>query len=170
MFVRKIAIALIAGVLAGVSLAGSAKASIVYDLTLTQTSGSGTLVPNPSILVLTFTDLDVFVSLKGTLNSTAINVPVDDPNGFTFNFSSNVLTSITGNDSNSNPRLSFFFSGGNETYRLAPGNSDNSIFAGTVAISAVPEPSTWAMMILGFLGVGFMAYRRKGVRPQLRLA
>jgi hypothetical protein len=26
---------------------------------------------------------------------------------------------------------------------------------------AVPEPSTWAMMILGFFGMGFMAYRRK---------
>jgi hypothetical protein len=28
--------------------------------------------------------------------------------------------------------------------------------------TAVPEPSTWAMMILGFFGVGFMAYRRRG--------
>jgi hypothetical protein len=27
--------------------------------------------------------------------------------------------------------------------------------------AAVPEPSTWAMMLLGFAGVGFMAYRRK---------
>jgi hypothetical protein len=27
--------------------------------------------------------------------------------------------------------------------------------------AAVPEPSTWAMMILGFAGVGFMAYRRQ---------
>jgi hypothetical protein len=27
--------------------------------------------------------------------------------------------------------------------------------------SAAPEPSTWAMMILGFLGLGWMAYRRK---------
>jgi hypothetical protein len=26
---------------------------------------------------------------------------------------------------------------------------------------AVPEPSTWMMMILGFLGLGFMAYRQK---------
>jgi PEP-CTERM motif len=26
---------------------------------------------------------------------------------------------------------------------------------------AVPEPSTWVMMILGFAGVGFMAYRRR---------
>ena len=28
----------------------------------------------------------------------------------------------------------------------------------------VPEPSTWAMMILGFAGVGYMAYRRRGQR------
>jgi PEP-CTERM motif len=28
-------------------------------------------------------------------------------------------------------------------------------------IPAVPEPSTWAMMILGFLGIGYMAYRAK---------
>jgi hypothetical protein len=27
--------------------------------------------------------------------------------------------------------------------------------------AAVPEPSTWAMMILGFSGVGFVAYRRR---------
>jgi hypothetical protein len=31
----------------------------------------------------------------------------------------------------------------------------------TFTVTAVPEPSTWAMMILGFLGVGFVAYRRK---------
>jgi hypothetical protein len=29
------------------------------------------------------------------------------------------------------------------------------------SVSAVPELSTWAMMILGFAGIGFMAYRRK---------
>jgi PEP-CTERM motif-containing protein len=27
--------------------------------------------------------------------------------------------------------------------------------------SAVPEPATWAMMILGFAGVGYMSYRRR---------
>ncbi|MBR0726838.1 laminin B domain-containing protein [Bradyrhizobium manausense] len=31
----------------------------------------------------------------------------------------------------------------------------------TSAVSAVPEASTWTMMILGFFGTGFMAYRRK---------
>ena len=34
-------------------------------------------------------------------------------------------------------------------------------FAATAAVSAVPEPSTWAMLILGFAGVGFMEYRRR---------
>jgi hypothetical protein len=33
---------------------------------------------------------------------------------------------------------------------------------------AIPEPSTWAMMILGFAGVGLLAYRRRG-QPSLRL-
>ena len=34
---------------------------------------------------------------------------------------------------------------------------------------AVPEPSTWAMMLLGFAGLGFMAYRRKST-PALMAA
>src|SRR6266850_873471 len=32
---------------------------------------------------------------------------------------------------------------------------------GTLSVTAVPEPSTWAMMILGFLAIGFSAYRRR---------
>jgi PEP-CTERM motif len=36
--------------------------------------------------------------------------------------------------------------------------------------AAVPEPSTWAMMILGFAGVGFMAYRRSRRGDGLALA
>ena len=30
---------------------------------------------------------------------------------------------------------------------------------------AVPEPSTWAMMALGFAGLGFVGYRRARLRP-----
>jgi hypothetical protein len=30
---------------------------------------------------------------------------------------------------------------------------------------AVPEPSTWAMMVLGFFGLGFAGYRRARLRP-----
>lgn len=47
----------------------------------------------------------------------------------------------------------------------APGDGE-AFLAGITsvdAISAVPEPSTWAMMILGFSGVGFLAYRRRNI-------
>ena len=37
-------------------------------------------------------------------------------------------------------------------------------------IAAVPEPSTWALMILGFCTLGFVAYRRKQSGPSLRIA
>ena len=39
----------------------------------------------------------------------------------------------------------------------------------TAAIGAVPEPSTWGMMILGFAGVGFMAYRRRNQTAAFRV-
>ncbi|MEH2530069.1 hypothetical protein V1277_003556 [Bradyrhizobium sp. AZCC 1588] len=38
---------------------------------------------------------------------------------------------------------------------------DNISGTADVLTAAVPEPSTWAMMLLGFAGVGFIAYRRK---------
>jgi hypothetical protein len=45
------------------------------------------------------------------------------------------------------------------TYLVVNGMITGSV--GTVSpIAAVPEPSTWAMMILGFAGVGLMACRR----------
>jgi PEP-CTERM motif len=41
--------------------------------------------------------------------------------------------------------------------------------SGLTTVRAIPEPSTWAMMVLGFAGVGFMAYRRKS-KGAFRLA
>jgi len=85
--------------------------------------------------------------------------------------------------------LSFHVNGTGITHLNFVGNSLSHIFAadvqgplgGTGAIAgdllterttrevgAVPEPATWAMMLLGFAGVGFIAYRRKS-KPALRL-
>jgi hypothetical protein len=41
--------------------------------------------------------------------------------------------------------------------------------AASFTITAVPEPATWAMMVLGFLGMGYMAYRRRS-SASLRIA
>lgn len=49
-------------------------------------------------------------------------------------------------------------------------NTDIRATLDTITVSsAVPEPSTWAMMILGFAGIGFMAYWRKS-KPALMAA
>jgi hypothetical protein len=49
-------------------------------------------------------------------------------------------------------------------------NSSTGDFEAFAVFTAVPEPSTWAMMVLGFLSVGFMAYRRKRNGSAFRIA
>jgi hypothetical protein len=34
---------------------------------------------------------------------------------------------------------------------------------GTLNVSDVPKPTTWATMIFGFFGIGLMAYCRKAI-------
>jgi hypothetical protein len=46
-------------------------------------------------------------------------------------------------------------------------SADSIVTSGS--ITAVPEPATWAMMILGLAGLGFMTYRRKS-KPALMAA
>jgi hypothetical protein len=54
------------------------------------------------------------------------------------------------------PGLTHFTVGQTEVYTISQ-------------VAAVPEAPTWAMMLLGFMGLGFAAYRKNG-RPNLRLA
>lgn len=69
-----------------------------------------------------------------------------------------ITTTIAGN-------LSFAaYNGGNGGTNVGP------ILDNVTLASGVPEASTWAMMILGFMGVGFMAYRRKSPAASLRVA
>jgi hypothetical protein len=48
-------------------------------------------------------------------------------------------------------------------------NDWQGIYGTMTPVAAVPEPSTWAMLLLGFAGIGFMAYRRKS-KPALMAA
>ena len=59
---------------------------------------------------------------------------------------------------------------GNELYNIND-PAQQTFVDGTKGSLAggVPEPSTWAMMILGFAGIGFIAYRRKS-KPTFRFA
>jgi hypothetical protein len=50
---------------------------------------------------------------------------------------------------------------GTYTYTFGTGPDADSVVVNIGNVSAVPEASTWAMLLLGFMGIGFMAYRRK---------
>jgi hypothetical protein len=47
-------------------------------------------------------------------------------------------------------------------YYIGSNTSGGNVLLSEIeGVTAVPEPATWAMMVLGFFGVGFMAYRRQ---------
>jgi hypothetical protein len=58
---------------------------------------------------------------------------------------------------------------GNALCTVCSGGNETNISLTITQVAAVPEPSTWAMMILGFAGIGFMAYRRRS-QSSVRLA
>lgn len=61
----------------------------------------------------------------------------------------------------------FTFGTAYDTYKFGAstlanlGGNDDQELTAVAAIAGVPEPSTWAMMIIGFCGLGYAAYRRK---------
>jgi hypothetical protein len=58
---------------------------------------------------------------------------------------------------------------GNDTFAVGFRNDPNYDALDSFSVAtAAPEPATWAMMILGFLGVGLLAHRRRG--STLRIA
>jgi hypothetical protein len=104
------------------------------------TSGTGNLVS----FSLTFSSVHVF---EGYLSDAPLGTSTDTWDNATF--TSLGLTS--------------------GTYEWTWGTGTDQNFT-IVISSAVPEPSTWAMMILGFVGVGFMAHRRSHRAHGLALA
>jgi PEP-CTERM motif len=51
------------------------------------------------------------------------------------------------------------------TYDMHQGSLTGTLAVITLGSTGIPEPSTWAMMLLGFAGLGYAGYRtRKGAR------
>jgi hypothetical protein len=69
-----------------------------------------------------------------------------------------ITNGLTGSGTISYDYADTFLGGGMVELDLIPQTLDVSV----ALTDAVPEPSTWAMLILGFLGLGFVAYRRNG--------
>lgn len=91
-----------------------------------------------------FTHICLVACGSGNFGSTLTGTPDFSATGAPIEFG---LWSIDRNTGSGTRSLTVFF--------------DNFGVEITNAAAATPEPGTWAMMMLGFAGLGFMAYRRK---------
>jgi hypothetical protein len=91
-------------------------------------------------------------------------VDLTNNTGFTFFLLLDTSSSLfNGQTTTIDPNSNFFFG---FFPCFSCGNFTGTLNVTTVS-AAVPEPSTWAMIILGFLGIGLVAYRRTNTRLRL---
>jgi hypothetical protein len=149
-----------------IALVSPASADIVYsvDYTVGESVLTGTITTDGEIGAITAADIKSF-----DLSTSVLGTPAE----FTSSNSTATGSGLTATAT----QLSFNFAAG-DTFEITGVGGDFELTKGhaeldvgkdgtggrsesTILASAVPEPSTWAMMILGFCGLGFMAYRRK---------
>ncbi|MGX4803391.1 PEP-CTERM sorting domain-containing protein [Bradyrhizobium guangdongense] len=97
----------------------------------------------------------VIITLNGLFNGQSALLSVNDSNIHSGVFRTNPFGVTLDN---------YVLQGGDPLGRDTGDGFEESQAQGHVnfsSVGAVPEPSTWAMMILGFFGLGFLAYRRK---------
>jgi hypothetical protein len=126
---------------------------------------------------LTLSDLGTFTLKNGTATYSSpfdLVVNFTSPSGTSSSptFTANISGTITGSNGTVNINFdntpqSYSYNGGtftlsvNDINNLAPSGPGTTVDITGQIVLGVPEPTTWAMMILGFVGVGLLAYRRK---------
>jgi hypothetical protein len=150
-------------------------------------AGNPSSLPFADITALSFTGTalsDFFIPIADTGSSTFATGDLDKIGTINFTYDVGGVPNILNATSDplaTNPggfNLSFGFSNSEVIFQF---EAQNGVTLSNVGVgswtttesavtSAVPEPSTWAMMILGFAGIGFMAYRRKNNGLALRVA
>lgn len=127
----------------GVGLAGSATTAFTNTFNFLTPAGFNLANGTLSTSALGTSNIDFTSAL---LNGTAFTLT---PTG-TFEFGSLANTAL--------------IAGANNVLTVSGLNTGDGAFSGTLtfaAVSAVPEPGTWAMMLLGFGAVGFSMRRRR---------
>jgi hypothetical protein len=178
-FGRKFAMAALSGVVMAISAVPAKAIHVVttynYDINglytnLVDPPFFGTLTVDATFQTVTSASIDVggpFGSFSDILsqqdNSGKYTLVLDNAN-WDFNLVLDTTASLFGGQATTIDGLSNFTTVGCRSPCAALGQP----ISGDLTIAAVPEPSTWAMMILGFCGLGFMRYRRR--KPAAALA
>jgi len=168
--------------LAGFQYFGSGSASVSYGGVLFETNanlgngdffnvgptffGSNGSLPVLSSQAETTFAANILITLAAPVRAFALNFGTFDGSDVTFTLS-NGEEIILGSSSTSFYELTNFFgvTDSNPFNTILITASDralnlNQLMLGA-AVAPIPEPATWAMMILGFAGIGALAYRRR---------
>lgn len=125
--------------------------------------GSTAYAAGSNILSLTFTGGALSGTVGATTGSAQVSIPGD---GFTtvtsdfLSFPPTTLTDFSISLSNVTPRFAFGGAGGLGTQANGRFNNFTARGSGDFTASAVPEPETWAMLLVGFGLVGFARRRQ----------
>jgi hypothetical protein len=161
-----------AGAVVGPPSVGSAYASPAHDTTMYLSTGYQVGQAGTTILDLgqTYGRFGLYWGSIDNYNTLSFYLNDQFVRSYT---GSDITTPANGDqgDDRTNRYVSFFgnFDEVRFTTTQAAFEVDNLAFGAPGGnTGAVPEPSTWAMFLLGFAGIGFMAYRRKS-QVSLRL-
>jgi hypothetical protein len=165
MFKFKLGVVLLAGMLGMAAPANAATVtdfSLTFELSPSDIIGTGTLGITGFVAGATYgAGASAVTEFDATINGHAFNFI----GAFSaLDFTGNALTAVTAN-AGANPNTVLFTSNDLKfTYffnAVPQVDESGTLVVAEEVTTAVPEPSTWAMIILGFCGLGFMAYRRK---------
>ena len=128
--------------------------------------GSGVFTTSDTAMTIAGRTAFAITSISGMVNGIAVAAPTGNyGNYFTTGGTFLDGSGTTFNNANGG-RIDFFFQDSVQQYRVntfSPGSS-SFVTATSVAVAAVPEATTWAMMLAGFGLIGTILRRRRTAR------
>ena len=126
-------------------------------------------VPNDGEYIVNFAASSIFSFVLGSLDTyNTLELLLSDGSSEVFN-GAGITQGLLANGNQVNPNTN-----GRVTYSVVGGgpfivgaefrSTENSFEFDNLAIAAIPEPSTWLMMLMGFAAVSFTMRRKQNVR------